>query len=190
MIGFLQGTPMYFSEDTVVINVRGVGYEVHCSQNTLEVLSSKDVVQLLIHTHVREDQLQLFGFYSRLEKDLFLSLNKVTGIGPKMAIKILSATKTENLIDMIEKSDVRGLTQLPKVGKKTAEQIVLSLKGKLVLDTFSNEPSFVARNDIISALVNLGFKLSDVESVVNQMDSQVGLQDGIKKGLVALTQQF
>lgn len=190
MIGFLQGAPMHIEQDHLILNVRGVGYEVHCSQNTLDAISGRDIVQLLIHTHVREDQFFLFGFHSKVEKSLFLSLIKVNGIGPKMAIKILSAAKTSSILDMIDRGDVKGLTQLPKVGKKTAEQMILSLKGKLVIDDESvGKDQFIARNDIVSALVNLGFKLNHVEEVVAQMDSSTDLQEGVRKGLTALTQQ-
>ena len=191
MIGFLQGAPMEVGEESAIINVRGVGYEVHCSKNSLEVLSQKDVIQLYIHTHVREDQFLLFGFLTKAEKSLFLSLIKVSGIGPKMATKILSAAKTEAILSMIDGGDVKGLTQLPKVGKKTAEQMILSLKGKLVFaEDEEHMEKFVARDDIVSALVHLGFKLNDVEGVVAQMDPATGLQEGVRKGLVALTQQL
>ena len=191
MIGFLQGTPMEISEDKVIMNVKGVGYEVHCSQNTIDAIENRDVVQLLIHTHVREDQFLLFGFNNKIEKSLFLSLIKVNGIGPRMATKILSSAKTEAILTMIDNGDVKALTQLPKVGKKTAEQMILSLKGKLVMSTEDvGANQFVARNDIVSALVNLGFRLNDVEEVVGQMDNATDLQDGVRKGLSALTQQI
>ncbi|MCB0390292.1 MAG: Holliday junction branch migration protein RuvA [Bdellovibrionales bacterium] len=190
MIAFLQGAPIEVSDEFAIINVRGVGYEVHCSLNTLEVIQQKDIVQLYIYTHVREDQFLLFGFLTKAEKSLFLSLIKVNGIGPKMATKILSAAKTEAILSMIDNGDVKGLTQLPKVGKKTAEQMVLSLKGKLVFAEDDEAiKKFVARDDIVSALVHLGFKLNDVDLVVSQMDPATDLQEGVRKGLVALTQQ-
>ncbi len=190
MIGFLQGTPVEVAEDSVVLNVRGVGYEVQCSSNTLDTISERDIVQLLIHTHVREDQLLLFGFHNKIEKSLFLSLLKVNGIGPKMAIKILSAARTENILSMIDNGDVKALTKLPKVGKKTAEQMILSLKGKLILSTDDESTKqFIARGEITSALVNLGFRLNDVEEVVGQMDTATDLQAGVRKGLSVLTQQ-
>jgi Holliday junction DNA helicase RuvA len=188
MIAFLQGHPIDFDEESVVLNVKGVGYELFCSNHTLEALQGRDVVQVLTYTHVREDQLVLFGFGSKVEKSLFLSLLKVNGIGPKMAIKILSAAKTQEILKYIDEGNVKALTQLPKIGKKTAEQMILTLKGKLVLEEDTKAPKFVARGDIVSALVNLGFKLNDVESVVSQMDTSTDLQEGVRKGLSALTQ--
>lgn len=190
MISFLQGQVFQMEEDVITLNVRGVGYELWCSSNTIGDFQGKDVVQAFVYTHVREDQFLLFGFSSSAEKKLFLSLIKVNGIGPKLAQKILSATRIETIAKMIDEGDVKGLTKLPKVGTKTAEQIILSLKGKLVLaEDEQKKKSFIARSEIVSALVNLGFRLSDVESVVSQMDIETDLQAGVRQGLAALTSQ-
>ena len=192
MIAYLQGTILPASEESVIINARGVGYEVFVSQFTFEALLGQASGQLWIHTAVRDDAIQLFGFISRAEKDLFLSLIKVNGVGPKGAMKILSGAPTLSLMQMIEDGDVRALSGLPKVGKKTAEQIVLQLKGKLVLQDEQGvrTTGFSARSDIISALVNLGFKANEVEKVVDQMDAQISLEDGVRKGLGTLSAQF
>jgi len=188
MIGFLQGVVVRNDGENLILNVRGVGYELMCSQNTLNEIEGRDVVQVWVYTQVREDLIQLIGFATQLEKQLFLSLIKVNGVGPKMAIKILSATKTDTLTRMIDQGDVKGLVKLPKIGKKTAEQIILSLKGKLVLDDdFEGQANFVARGEILSALVNLGFRLNDVETVVDHMEPGTDLQQGVREGLAALT---
>lgn len=188
MIGYIKGEILKTGDDHVIVNVHGVGYEVFCSEQTLRALHGEAKAEFWIHTHVREDQLALFGFLSQNEKQLFLSFLKVNGIGPKVAIKILGAAPVEQILQMIENSDVRGLSQLPKVGKKTAEQIVLELKGKLVLaEEAKRQAAFAARADIISALVNLGFKMSDVEKVVNEMDPSTDLQTGVRAGLQLLT---
>jgi holliday junction DNA helicase RuvA len=184
MISFLQGQLIPQNEDTVIVNVRGVGYEVWVSNQTMATLAGLTQVQVWIHTHVREDILQLFGFVQKAEKDLFLSLVKVNGIGPKVAMKILSGAPLNSIVQMIEDSDVRGLSKLPKVGKKTAEQIILELKGKLALGSEQTPKlGFAARADIISALVNLGFKLQDVEKTVDQFDPLTEFEDGVKRGL-------
>lgn len=191
MIGYLKGDVLQSGDDHVVLNVHGVGYEVFCSEQVLLKLHGEARAEFWVHTHVREDQLHLFGFLSKSEKQFFLSLLKVNGIGPKVALKILGAAPIESLISMIEDSDVRGLSQLPKVGKKTAEQIILELKGKLVMaGEDKHTPAFAARADIVSALVNLGFKLSEVEKVVNEMDAQTDLQEGVRSGLQRLSAQF
>ncbi|MCB0351408.1 MAG: Holliday junction branch migration protein RuvA, partial [Bdellovibrionales bacterium] len=172
-------------------NVRGVGYELICSSPTLLTLSELPTAQVWVHTHVREDALQLFGFLAKTEKDFFLSLIKINGIGPKVAMKILSSAPLSTIIGMIEDGDVKGLSGLPKVGKKTAEQMILSLKGKLVLSE-EQKPrvGFAARADIVSALVNLGFKLQEVEKVVEQMAPTTEFEDGIKRGLTSLAGTF
>jgi len=188
MVAYLQGSIIESSIDTLVLNVNGGGYEVHCSATTLSDVAGEELVKLWIHTHVREDQFQLFGFSHQTEKKLFLSLNSISGIGPKMALKILSGTTIENLVQMIEEGDVKALTALPKIGKKTAEQIILSLKGQLVLDEGSaSAVKFAARADIVSALVNLGFRSNEVEAVVAVMPRNMDVQQGIREGLAKLT---
>ena len=207
MIGFLRGRIAGRDEESLTIDVGGVGYELQCSSNTLadsfalEGAESGEV-QLWVHTHLREDALLLFGFATPLEKRIFLSLLKVNGVGPKMAIKILSGATPGQLAEMIETGDVKSLSNLPKVGKKTAEQLVLTLKGKLVLepDGQGKRPAKAqpaagasaarysgARGEILSALVNLGFRLQDAERVVSEFPETIDLQQGVRKGLQALT---
>ena len=186
MISFLQGQILQRYEDSLIINVRSVGYEVFCSSNTLVFLDNKENAQLWIHTHVREDQFVLFGFCSQIEKKLFLSLIKVNGVGPKLAVKILSGASTERIVSFINGGNVKALTSLPKVGKKTAEQMILTLKGQLVgEEAGSLQGRFTARADIVSALMNLGFKSHQVEKVVNDMDPSTDLEEGIRKGLAS-----
>lgn len=134
MIGYLKGRCVYLDQESVILEVQGVGYEVYCSLGTLSELSAsmQEEVVFWIYTHVREDQLQLFGFLTKEEKNLFLSLLKVNGVGPKSALSILSGARYNQLVEMIESGDAKALSQLPKIGKKTAEQIILSLQGKLV----------------------------------------------------------
>ncbi len=201
MIGSLRGRVIDQTEESVTLDVNGVGYELACSTNTLSDILGRDEVFLSVHTQLREDSLTLFGFSSSLEKRMFLSLLKVNGVGPKMAIKILSGGTLDQITAMIEAGDVKALSNLPKVGKKTAEQLILSLKGKLVLEPETPKskktaqgpiaPRFTgARADILSALVNLGFRLPDAEKVVSEMDENIDLQAGVRRGLQALTGSF
>jgi Holliday junction DNA helicase RuvA len=188
MIAYLEGKVLSIDEQALVLLVGGVGYELSCSRNTLEEFSLGEKAQLFVHTHVREEALQLYGFKSSLEKQIFLSLIKVNGVGPKSAVQILSGARPEMLFGWIEDSDVKALSKLPKIGKKTAEQIILSLKGKLVIAEEGQATSaFKERPQIISALVNLGFRLNDVEKVVDQMDPTIDLDQAIRSGLQALT---
>lgn len=206
MIAFIQGQILERSEETLVVNVNGVGYELNCSNNTLDdslaFESSGQDVRLFVHTSVREDAITLFGFSTALEKRMFLSLLKVNGVGPKMAIKILSGASMNELSRMIESGDVKALSNLPKVGKKTAEQLILTLKGKLVLSDEESPKSAKknqsapmarfhgSRAEILSALVNLGFRLPDAERVVGDLPEDVELQSGIRQGLQALSGSF
>lgn len=188
MISFLRGQILDRELDHFTIDVNGVGYEIHCSQNTLDHLTNQVEVNVYIYTHVREDAITLFGFSTKAEKEMFLSLNKVNGIGPKMAQKILSGAPLERLIQMVEEGDVSGLSKLPKVGKKTAEQMILSLKGKLVLSEATGMSSGKSsRGDIVSALVNLGFKINDAERAVEKLPQGIDFEEGVKQGLQALT---
>lgn len=196
VIGYIKGRILDLNPESVLVDVGGLGYELNCSTNTLDDCGAGEEVALHVYTHVREDAIQLFGFSTALEKRLFLSLTKVNGIGPKLALKALSAGPLANLVQMIEAGDVKGLSSLPKVGKKTAEQIILTLKGKLVMDETEAGGRGAAvrplgtRGQIVSALVNLGFRLPDVEKVVEDLPHGTELQDGIRQGLQALTGNF
>lgn len=187
MIGYLQGRPLKIENDHMLLLVQGVGYELSCSQSTLADCEGKTFVELWVHTHVREDALQLFGFSTELERKIFHSLLKVNGVGPKSAVTILSGARAERICEWIEESDVKSLSALPKIGKKTAEQIVLTLQGKLVRLGEPAKSKFPARPQIVSALVNLGFRLGDVEKVVDQFPPETDFSAGIRQGLSALT---
>lgn len=188
MIGYIAGKVRLDGPHNVIIITAGVGYDLHCSQQTMAELHEGQSVELWVHTHVREDALTLFGFATKLERELFHDLLKVNGIGPKMAINILSAAPVQQLVAMIESGDAKVLAQLPKVGKKTAEQMVLTLKGKLSMvgpsTAMTAKPQ---RGELISALVHLGFRLQDVEKVVADMEPTVELEDGVRRALLALT---
>lgn len=192
MIGYLKGVLVEVAADSALIDVNGVGYEILASANTLsdlQSLLSKEII-VWIHTHVREDAFQLFGFHSKEEKNLFLSLLKVNGVGPKMALSILSGGRVEQIHEMIETGNAKALSSLPKVGKKTAEQIILTLKGKLVLIE-AKEPNkkkgASPHPQITSALLNLGFKPLAVEQFVATLPRDADLEEGIRSGLAALS---
>jgi Holliday junction DNA helicase RuvA len=188
MIGYIQGRPLRMGTDNMILLVQGVGYELSCSSQTLADLDGKSFVEVWVYTHVREDALQLFGFATELEKQMFLSLLKVNGIGPKSALNIVSGAPTKQILQWIEDSNVGALTKLPKVGKKSAEQIILTLQGKLVRANESGSSQrFIARSQIVSALVNLGFRIGDVEKVVDHMPPETDLEHGLRQGLSALT---
>ncbi len=163
MIAHLSGTLLSKEPQQVVIDVNGVGYEVHVPLSTFyEAGELGSPVQLRIHTHVREDTLQLFGFKSQEEKSAFEHLTSVSGVGPRLALTILSGMSVEELIPAIRQSNATRLCLIPGVGKKTAERLVVELRDKLAR-TAPDEPRPQSpgppslQEDVVSALVNLGY---------------------------------
>lgn len=196
MIAGIKGTVFEVTEESVTIEVQGVYYEALCSVTVLSELSQyknhsrEHPVFLYTYLHVREDMMQIFGFLTASEKALFLSLLRVSGIGPKSALHILSGASVNQILAWIEAGDVKALCKLPKLGKKTAEQLVLTLRGKLVLDPLESpilERVLAPNAQVVSALVNLGFRTQDVERVVSQMPSNIEIEEGIRTGLRELS---
>lgn len=193
MIGFLDGLVFDVSTDHFILTVNGVGYDVLASTQTLadvHVMIGQNM-KVWIYSHVREDAFQLYGFLTKPEKEFFLQLLKVNGVGPKMALSIMSGARLSQIQDWIESSDAKALSSLPKVGKKTAEQIILSLQGKLVrVETKAKGPKLnETHRQVSSALVNLGFKNQIVDQFIASLDAQTSLEDGVRQGLQKLTGQ-
>jgi len=156
MIGSLRGTVQTRRPDNVIIDVNGVGYQVQVPLNILANLPAEGhEVFLFIHTHVREDSLQLFGFTSENEKKIFMVLLGISGIGPKMALNILSGLSYEDFLHALDTEDVAMLCRIPGLGKKTAHRLILELREKLPSGTDIKDRIF---EDTLSALVNLGYK--------------------------------
>ena len=172
MIAQLAGSLEYKSPEHLVVDVHGVGYQVLVSLNSFYRLPEPgNQVRLLIHTHVREDALQLYGFVDREEKELFLLLNSVTGIGPRLALNILSGTPTTELLDALESGDLVRLVAIPGVGKKTAERLVLELRDKIKLVRGARAADGVRvasglEGEAVSALLNLGYRRNEAERAV------------------------
>jgi Holliday junction DNA helicase RuvA len=172
MIAQLTGTLAHKSADHLVIDVHGVGYLVHVSLNSFYRLPSAGApVTLLVHTHVREDTLQLYGFVDRAEKELFLLLLSISGIGPRLALNILSGSSVEELQTALGAGDVVRLVAIPGVGKKTAERLVVELrdKAKLVKSAASADNGRAApglETEAVSALLNLGYRQAEAERAV------------------------
>jgi len=163
MIAHLRGTLLAKHPNQVIVETHGVGYDVAITVPTFsEMPAAGSEVALHIHTHVREDALSLFGFLRLEEKRLFEKLLTVSGIGPKLAITILSGMPAEEMIGAIRAGDVARLTRIPGIGKKTAERMVLELRDKLPAPAGAIAPTAPATSpveeDVISALVNLGYQ--------------------------------
>ncbi|MBC7743338.1 MAG: Holliday junction branch migration protein RuvA [Bdellovibrionaceae bacterium] len=194
MIGLLDGVVFDVSSDQIILTVNGVGYDILASAQTLtdiQVLIGQPL-KVWIYSHVREDAFQLFGFLTKPEKEFFMQLLKVNGVGPKMALSIMSGARVSQIQDWIENSDAKALSSLPKVGKKTAEQIILSLQGKLVrIEAKLKAPKISeTHRQISSALVNLGFKNQNVDQFVATLGMTVTIEEGVREGLKRLSNQF
>jgi len=193
VIGYLRGRIRDVGSETLLLDVQGVGYEVFCPERLLDHcrLQMGELTEVWISTHVREDAFHLFGFESRDEKQFFHTLLKVNGVGPKLALNVLSGGTAAEIAHLIDSEDVKALTKLPKVGKKTAEQMILTLKGKLVSSQVESGegPSIsgLAAREVASALVNLGFRPVDVDKVVGKLSKDISFEEGVRQGLQALT---
>ncbi|MFZ5441461.1 MAG: Holliday junction branch migration protein RuvA [Myxococcota bacterium] len=185
MIAALKGLVLEKNLNDVVIDVNGVGYRVGLSLLTLARMPENgQPISLRIRTVVREDAFDLYGFLSRAEEELFLLLTSVSHVGPKLAINVLSGLEVDELQAAIAKGDVARLTKIHGVGKKTAERLVLELKEKvklLVADTSptpgkkpAKAPS--ALGDLVSALVNLGYKESQAEQAAQLAEERAGAE--------------
>lgn len=174
MIGFLRGRVLDKQPNRITVDVQGVGYEVHIPLSTYYDVGREGAeIALRVHTHVREESLQLFGFLTVLEQQLFERLISISGIGPKLAIAVLSGIDSAELVGAVQRADVARLTGIPGIGRKTAERIVLELKDRVaqlvvpagaVADT---PPADRLRADLLSALQNLGYHRPLAEKAVD-----------------------
>lgn len=194
MIAYLSGTLLEKQANVVIIDVNGVGYEVTIPLSTFYELGEEgSPVQLRIYTHVREDALQLFGFKTEREKQLYLKLISVQGIGAKSGITMLSGMSADEIIVAVRTDNLARLTSIPGVGKKTAERLVIELRDKLndlssggtgqgSLPTASaNVPLDEVYDDALSALINLGYQRNAAEKALKQ-----AVQDGTEMSVQKL----
>ncbi|HID37770.1 MAG TPA: Holliday junction branch migration protein RuvA [Ghiorsea sp.] len=189
MISWLSGMVRELDPSgIVVLNVNGVGYEVSVSMQTLVTMKLGESAELQIHSHVREDQFTLFGFADNKERALFRNLNKVTGIGAKTALNLMSGMNAVDLMQAIENSDDVAIARTPGIGKKTAQRLILELRGKLVdADVVGGaSPSNSLHHDVKSALINLGYKPIQIDKVLKAVDSSLGFEDTFRVALKAL----
>ena len=198
MIGFLRGRIADKQPNTLIVDVQGVGYEVHVPLSTFyDAGDAGAEITLRIYTHVREDALQLYGFITDLERQLFERLISVSGIGPKLAIAVLSGMEPRDLLACVQRGDVARLTSIPGVGKKTSERIVLELKDRLAqlpgaaqaIAPAANGSDRV-RTDLLSALQNLGYHRPQAEKAIDatlQTMSDPTFEQALKAALRELT---
>ena len=180
MYEYIKGKIADIEANYIVIDNNGIGYIVYvASPYSYKIEDTK----IYIYQYVKEDELSLYGFKSKEEKDLFLKLIGVKGLGCKMALPMFATGSTSSIIDAIEKEDVAYLKKFPKIGDKVARQIILDLKGKLV----SNSNSVgVDNTELIEALKALGYKTNDINKILPKIDNSKSLESQIKEALKLL----
>ena len=183
MIAYLKGTIIQKTPSQVVVDIGGVGYCAAIPLSTFFKLGEiGDPVELFIHTHLTDNALSLYGFMTKDERELFLKLIGISGIGPKLAMNVLSGIETADFVDAVKKSDVARISLVPGIGKKTALRITMELqdkiekKEKLLAVRGSKE-----KEDLISSLLNLGFRRKEVERIVDETIGAMGTEAEFEK---------
>ena len=179
MIARLRGRPVARTADGLVLDVNGVGYLVQATPSA--AASGGDEITVETYLHVREDALQLYGFADAAERELFVQLLGVNGVGPKVALAIVSGSRSGELRKAIVREDVARFQAIPGIGKKTAERIVLELKEKIVVDVAEAPPGgdLTARD----ALVELGYSLVDAERALADVDDSLAVEEQVRQAL-------
>ncbi len=187
MIATLEGTLEYRGRDSVIINVGGIGFLLHVSGSTLSQLGTvKEKVYLYTHLHVREDNISLYGFASAEELALFKNLISVSGVGPRLALALLSAFTPQQLVAAITSGNVDLLSQTPGVGKKTASRLVVELRSKLESEWGELAlPLAPESADVIAALTSLGYSVAEAAEAVSKIPNsqELSLEEKIRIAL-------
>lgn len=189
MIGTLRGRLLSKHAAGIIVDVQGVGYEVFLPVSAITGLPAQGAeVFLHIHTHVKEDSIKLFGFLSPHEKQVFSTLLGVNGVGPKLALNVLSSLPGDAFRQAVEAEDTTALSKVPGVGKKTAARIILELKQKLP-QMASKSPKDAVLEDALSALVNLGYKKAEAQKALEKAGKSTdeGIEGLLKGALKELT---
>lgn len=179
MYSYIKGIVTEINSDTITIDNNGIGYLIYTG-NPYQFRLNEDS-KVYIYQNVREDELTLYGFISKEEKDLFLKLISVKGLGPKMAIPMLATGSIDGIMDAIERENILYLKNFPKIGDKVARQIILDLKGKLINNmsqSFNNE-------ELIETLKSLGYKQNDIKRILPNIQSKT-LEEQLKEALKLL----
>ena len=179
MIALISGKIVYKGISHVVIDAHGVGYRIFIPLTTFyELPEAGQIITLHVHTHVKQDAINLFGFYTVQERDLFQLMLSVSGIGPKMSMNILSGISVQEMLRAISSGDVRKLISIPGLGKKLAERLILELKEKVVKKMMAEDvPAIdgqqkineIIREDVLSALINLGYKSNIAQAALDKV---------------------
>jgi Holliday junction DNA helicase RuvA len=180
MFDYLKGKITKTLINYIVVDVNGVGYKVF-TPNPYKFKEQEEYT-VYIYNHIREDEYTLYGFVNEEERELFLKLINVKGLGPKMAMPILATGSMSGIADAIERENILYLKKFPKIGEKLARQIILDLKGKIVLSAVTSSTN----DELVLALESLGYKQVDIKNVITKVDSSLTIESQIKEALKLL----
>jgi Holliday junction DNA helicase RuvA len=201
MIALISGKIVYKGISHVVVDAHGVGYRIFIPLTTFyELPEAGQIITLHVHTHVKQDAINLFGFYTVQERDLFQLMLSVSGIGPKMSMNILSGISVQEMLRAISSGNVRKLISIPGLGKKLAERLILELKEKVIKKMMAEEiPAIdnqqkineIIREDVLSALINLGYKSNIAQDALDKVlytsPKELAMDQLLKKTLKILS---
>lgn len=188
MIAFIKGKILSKGENFVVLETGGVGYKIFCIPSIAEMAAGTEI-SLHTYMHVREDAQQLFGFKTEDQLDFFELLITVSGVGPKMALAILSAGDPETIKQAISAQDPAMFTKIGGVGKKTAEKIILELKDKLGISKAAIRASGSGSEDLIMALENLGYSNREIKEAITKLDHNLPTEQKLRQALKILSKK-
>jgi Holliday junction DNA helicase RuvA len=185
MIARLRGKPVAYAPEGLVLDVNGVGYLVHATPTAVRKGDSADEIAVETYLHVREDTMQLYGFADRRERELFVQLLAVSGVGPKVALAVVSGSPVVELRRAIAREDAARFQAIPGIGKKTAERIVLELKEKLGDPALAPAPDGSGEHHVVArdALVELGWTLLDAERALAEVDAELPPEERVRLAL-------
>lgn len=182
MFNYIKGKVVDQESNYIVVESNNIGFQIHVANPYSYELGSNE--QIFLYNHIREEEYTLYGFKNKEEKELFLRLINVKGLGPKMALPMLATGSVSGIIDAIDRENVLYLTKFPKIGEKIARQMILDLKGKLAANLQNENNS--TNDELIDVLTSLGYKNSDIKKVIKSIDSSLPIELQVKEALKLL----
>lgn len=180
MLDFIKGIIEEIASDHIIISTNGIGFKIYTPNPY--VFKEGEEAKVYLYNHIREDEYSLYGFKQNEERELFLKLLNVKGLGPKVALPILATGSVSGVIDAIDRENILYLQKFPKVGEKLARQIILDLKGKLVAKTENK----VVNEELTEVLISLGYKKPDINKIIGEVDNTLTIEEQIKEALKLL----
>ncbi len=177
MIDLIEGKVEEITSSYIVIMTNGIGFKIYTPNPY--VFKEHETTKVYLYNHIREDEYSLYGFKTKEEREFFIKLLSVKGLGPKVALPILATGSVTGVIDAIDRGNILYLKKFPKVGEKLARQIILDLKGKLI----ENKETKVVNEELESVLESLGYKKPDIKKVVVEIDNTLPIEEQIKEAL-------